>query len=130
MQSRRWWRGASAAVPECAIREWEGREGEAVPQIMLVNRMAAVNCKADMKVAVYQVALPRRSDGRTTHARLLTRINYVSLSAPPARCGDLNENLSHKSPRAETDVIVWHEYDFGLRLSFRLLTSFLVDRRK
>ena len=91
--------------------------------------MAAVNCKADMKVAVYQVATT--SDGRATHARLLTRINYVSLSAPPpARCGDLNENLSHKSPRAETDVIVWHEYDFGLRLSFRLLTSFLVDRRK
>ena len=44
------------AVPEYAIREWEGREGEAVPQIMVVNRMAAVNCKADMKVAVYQVA--------------------------------------------------------------------------
>ena len=71
MQSRRWWwRGAAAAVPEYAIREWEGREGEAVPQIMVVNRMAAVNCKADMKVAVYQVALrrrrlPRRSDGRT-----------------------------------------------------------------
>ena len=78
--------GGALAVLEYAIREWEGREGEAVPQIMVVNRMAAVNCKADMKVAVYQVATT--SDGRATHAmRLLTRINYVSLSAmPPASC--------------------------------------------
>ena len=64
MQSRRWWRGA-AAVPEYAIREWEGREGEAVPQIMVVNRMAALNCKADMKVAVYQDG---DHDGRTDDA--------------------------------------------------------------
>ena len=81
------------AVPEVMARssgharvcnKGMGREGEAVPQIMVVNRMAAVNCKADMKVAVYQVATT--SDGQATHARLLTRINYVSLSAPPARC--------------------------------------------
>ena len=98
-----------------------------MPQIMVVNRMAAVNCKADMKVAVYQVATKggRRGGGRPM--RLLTRINYVSLSAPQAKCGGLNASISHKYPRAETDVIVWHGYEFGLRLSFRL-TSFLPGR--
>ena len=60
------------AVPEYAIREWEGREGEAVPQIMVVNRMAAVNCKADMKVAVYQVAT---SGGRTSDPCAATDAN-------------------------------------------------------
>ena len=115
MQSRRWWRstGGRARVCNKGMGRESEREGEAVPQIMVVNRMAAVNCKADMKVAVYQVATT--SDGRATHAmRLLTRINYVSLSAPATSQlrGDLDKSLSHNSPRR---ILL---FGLSLRLSF------------